>query len=218
MSKMPRVIPNNVPAGGFHFPEAGELLTGSSVDDLARQVASKRRLRSALPGDPRAEVEDYICRHNPGDCFGNRVGQIGSPRDGYEREVVTQWAASFTGLPALVDAPTAQARAETGCIGCPHNKPYGCCQNKQPRGPLGDRLSALRQGRDVTRYASELYSCSQLSHDNHLAVWLSAEEVLNHLPMKFEAFPSLPARCWVPGALVAISADDIPNPLTPNYP
>lgn len=203
-----------VPPDGWHFPVGPggtkPILTGNDFEDLTKRVLEYRIGNSQRPGNPEAEITEYICTNWPHFCGGGALAAeqpIDMPKPSKKRipvqkdvapknpmsflERVTSWITirwRHAGNFHLVDANVAERRAGI-CARCPMNQEWrnGCppCVEKNDR-----ELLMLRQNR-YTRQHKHLLGCRAAGHDNQTAVWLP-EILLRH-----RKHYQLPSFCWL---------------------
>lgn len=187
-----------VPPGGYHFVDRSTgrevRIEGTSYDDVANQVLRFRLENGKDPGNPAAELIEYVCGTWPHFCSDDspKPPKITVPRTRHLSSRVAAWLAGFYAFAqadAGVSSSESQRRAEI-CAQCPQNREYregGC-------GSCIESVNRLffvwRRDRAVP-YESRLGACLVTNQLNAAAVLAK-----NLPPLSQEQLDRLPANCW----------------------
>lgn len=199
MARIPRssVIPPN----GFHFIDHStgveKRIEGSSYEDVADRVLKFRLANGKEPGNPAAELIDYVCGTWPHFCSDDspRGPKTVTSRARHLSTRVAGWLATFYSLAradAGVGGGESQRRAGI-CAQCPQNREYrdgGC-------GSCLESISRLffvwRRDRPIPHEA-KLGACGITSQLNAAAVMAKTLP-----PLTAEQIELLPGNCWRKG-------------------
>jgi hypothetical protein len=176
----------------WRIPTTGSAGTG---DKLVQAVAAFRAAQGIAPGDPVADVANYIKKVSPlNDKWKGR--QIGQPRVRQVSPIIhdlRQWVdTTACRKPRFVSGVEANERALV-CLACPQNIRWevtGCesCNTEVERRSYLLRQSKEAQGEDALK-ACRLHKC-------HLPAAVHIDR--DHLPQRH---PEAPEACWMRGAL-----------------
>lgn len=188
-----------VPPGGHHFIEkhgdTERRIEGGSYDEVAERLL-RYRVTNGLPlGQPKVEVEQYVCSNWPHFCSDR--APVDSPVSSAPGFVagVTMWLQQLNRRQAsvpegLVSEAEANRRAEI-CRGCPMQKSWhegcGLCI------ATVERQSLLFRADKKVSNAKDIQGCSVLFQENHAAAW-AHKDALPEVPA--EQLAQLPSHCW----------------------
>ena len=184
------------PPDGPHFPVApGVVLRAHTFDMLYPMIHDYRITHGIDPGDPRKDVDNYVCAKWPNACL-QEAGD--GPTENDQKKLmsarVATWAAMrMRDMPAggyaLVGDDVARDRA-AACIKCPYNVGWktGCSPCNAGTESL---LSVLRRLRRVS-IDSSLLGCQVCGHDTDTAVFMPNS---TETPTEDQR-PRLPPGCW----------------------
>jgi hypothetical protein len=183
-----------IPPFGPHFPVApGVELKAASFDQLYAMIAKWRMENGQVPGDPRADVDKYVCGRWPRACILEKEGPPESERGKSIGSRVNNWVAITIrnqppgGYP-LVLQTEADDRAQI-CSDCPMNRGWvGCSNCAAGTRALSARIRRLRN----TPLDNQLLGCLVFGHDNQSAVHLAQ----NIPPLTEGTTDLIPPGCW----------------------
>lgn len=177
-------------ATGYTFIDStGTRLEGGNLPDLIQRVGAWRKLNGLHPGNPEAEVHEFLCKRNPGLCRGGVAAATAVP-DNSRRlaERVLAWlgriGSAFT-RPERVPDGVIEARV-AACRQCRYNKEYTAACAGCSAGSLAVR-GVWTSGTAGTLTAGA-FGCAQYGFDAAVAAQLSFER----LPPDRHA----PDGCW----------------------
>ncbi len=185
-----------IPPGGYHFVAEGLRIEGSSYQDVAEKLLRYRLENSLPPGNPMAEVLNYICDTWPHFCSDTSpVTPVNTKPATSLTSRVTSWMAALyrtlrgTNIAdSYVDQAEADRRALV-CINCPFHTEWrrGCSSCIEGTKRVGYTFRGGRQAANE----SKLMSCSIIGHEAQTAVWVKTPP-----PLTAEEQASLPSHCW----------------------
>lgn len=190
---MPRWNENLWPPNGYEFPDAEKILhKGTSLTDLISKLATYRARRGLPPGNPVAEVNDYLCRLYPSRCL-KGVAESKQPVEATGTSLPSRVAEWLRGTWLRIAGKGVEfvpeeevKRRAVICLACPFHAgfPQECAACSE----TVNRISfQLRAGRD--KHTSHLKVCAQFGSDLRVDV-LTVQE-----PQ-----PKAPSNCWKRGA------------------
>jgi len=185
-----------IPPGGYHFVAEGLRIEGNSYQDVAEKLLRYRLENSLPPGNPMAEVLNYICDTWPHFCSDTSpVTPVNTKPATSLTSRVTSWMAALyrtlrgTNIAdSYVDQAEADRRALV-CINCPFHTEWrrGCSSCIEGTKRVGYTFRGGRQAANE----SKLMSCSIIGHEAQTAVWVKTPP-----PLTAEEQASLPSHCW----------------------
>lgn len=185
-----------IPPGGYHFEADGLRIDGSSYQDVAEKLLRYRLENSLPPGNPMAEVLNYICDTWPHFCSDSSPATPvhAKPAPSLTARVTAWMAALYRTLRgtnianSYVTQAEADKRAAT-CLNCPFHVEWrrGCSSCIENTQRVGHTFRAGRQ----SAHESNLMSCSIIGHEAKTAVWVKTPP-----PLTAEEQASLPDHCW----------------------
>ena len=185
-----------IPPGGYHFVAEGLRIEGNSYQDVAEKLLRYRLENSLPPGNPMAEVLNYICDTWPHFCSDTSPVTPGNtkPATSLTSRVTSWMAALYRTLRGtnIADSYVDQAEADRRalvCINCPFHTEWrrGCSSCIEGTKRVGYTFRGGRQAANE----SKLMSCSIIGHEAQTAVWVKTPP-----PLTAEEQASLPSHCW----------------------
>lgn len=182
---------NLYPPDGYLFTDAeGIQHRGANLDGLISALAAYRIRRGIAVGNPAAEVNEYLCRNNPGKCLEydppseesmekTKSNQITSSVSVWLRSV---WVRISNRTQKFVSNDEVKRRADI-CRACSvfHKSVAGDCSSCQES--LNQLSFQLRAGHD--QHSATLKSCTYFGTDLRLDATLDQPAV-----------PDAPENCW----------------------
>lgn len=185
---------NTTPPGGWRFLEMRSKMwhRSHSFQGLVQKVIQHREVNGYPPGNPEAEVEEFICDIEPGSCT---KGLSKPPA----RAIKIQDVLRFTKTMAqhvwqggeLVSQEEANRRAEI-CASCVYNVPTdGCegCHNPGISKAIKDML-----GVKTTEHTDSLQTCWWCGCFNKVQIWFHINVLRKALEPEIQK--DLPNHCW----------------------
>jgi hypothetical protein len=188
-----------VPPGGFHFIETFEgrekRIDGDSFENVARNLLLFRLANQRPPGNPSADVSNFVCTRWPHYCTDTAPREV-APTNSMQTPGglagrIAAWMSDLLKLQndtADISSAVAESRAEI-CAKCPVNVSYvsgcgACMDNIQ-------RLSfVFRAGRTLPADPM-LQGCAATGQHNPSAVWAK------NLPqISPDDAAKMPSNCW----------------------
>jgi hypothetical protein len=188
-----------VPPGGWRYreTETGFEFKAATLGSLVDLVAAHRASNKLQPGNPRAEIQAYVCAQLPvgsEDCVGeleagDEVADIALKTeftmDDVKRFLVA--AKEALGRKGLVKQEEADRRAGI-CASCPLNQSVGGCWTCRGLAEWIFRLIGTR----VTAHASRLRQCGSCGCNIKAKVWLPLD-----VARKVSEGYKFPSWCWI---------------------
>lgn len=188
-----------VPPGGFHFiektPSGDKRIDGDSFENVARNLLMYRLANMRPPGNPVADVANFVCGQWPHFCTDPNPKEV-TPTNaaavpGGLGGRVAAWMADLLRLEnstADVTPEQALARAEV-CSKCPANASYqngcgACMDNIQ-------RLSFVFRAGRTTPADNLLQGCAATGQHNPSGIWAK-----NLPPVSPDDAARMPSSCW----------------------
>lgn len=188
------VNPGRQPPNGPHFQVAPGVELRAPTFEALYLLIVEYRARHALPaGDPRQDVDDYICGRWPHFCHADRK-EAPPPTAPKLSTRVAEWAAKLMrDMPAggyeLVDTREAARRAEI-CRNCPFQEAWR--QRCTPCNASTDALlSTVRRMKRATPFVD--LGCKLCGNDISTSAWLDEQTMKPSDDMRAK----LPANCWI---------------------
>ena len=188
-----------VPPGGWRYrqTETGLELKAATLGLLVDLVSSHRAANKLPAGNPRAEIQVYVCAQLPvgsEDCVGELEGSdhdndIALKRD-FTMDDVKRFlvaAKEALGRKGLVGQEEADRRAGI-CAACPMNQTVGGCWTCRGLAEWIFRLIGTR----VTAHASRLKQCGSCGCNIKAKVWLPLD-----VARKVSEGYQFPSWCWI---------------------
>lgn len=184
----PGSYPTDTYGWRFEEPLAGEIV-GANFEDLVAKVSEFRASNKLPPGDPYAEVTEYLCTRNPSLCKRQRrptAGPGNPPAASGDRfgDRVSEWASRFIAqrTPTRIPPEELHRRADA-CRACPLNVDFagsctGCLRT------LRRAIKAFVSGYP-RRVVDGLKACRHYECENALAVGAD-----------IGVDPGAPEGCW----------------------
>jgi hypothetical protein len=189
--------PSVMPPGGWRYiqPETGFEFSASTLRVVVQKVTEHRKANGLPVGDPRSEIEDFVCAQLPAgsdNCThvldGDYALKTHFTMDDVKRFI--QAAVNALGSRGLADQETAEARAKT-CAACPLNTSVsGCWRCKG----LADWLFKLIGAR-TTAHDSRLNQCGVCGCSLKAKIWLP-QDVAQDVSKGYK----FPSWCWLNGS------------------
>lgn len=183
------------PPGGPHYDVApGVRLTAATFEDLYTRIGEYRARHGVEAGDPRADVDNYVCGRWPHFCQPEKTEKAGTPYMKISTRV-GEWASKLIQkMPAggfeLVDTREAARRAEI-CRNCPFQESWRV--HCTPCNASTDALLSTVRRMKKTGIDKSLQGCGICGIDNPTSVWLG-EDVLRPTD---DLRAKLPQNCWI---------------------
>ena len=172
-----------IPPGGFHIEVEGLRIDGSSYQDVAEKLLRYRLQNSLPPGNPMAEVLDYVCGRWPHFCSDTAPVSPSQqkPAPSLSARVTAWMAALYRNLRGTsaeqnyVNQSEADRRASI-CLSCPFHVEWrrGCSSCIDGTQRIG---YTFRGGRQAANEA-KLMSCALIGHEAKTAVWVKSSPPL----------------------------------------
>lgn len=143
MTRVPN--PQVRPTCGYVFTDAkGVSFTAADEDGLVAVVARYRAVSGEPPGEPRKEIQEYLCRRSPATCIG-RVAPSVPVNEKQLLAHVTHFVSRLALKPETFQpvSDSEAARRAQICAGCSANVSWvAICQNCTVAvGPLVEKIS-----------------------------------------------------------------------------
>jgi len=186
--------PSVSPPGGWRYvqPETDFEFTASTLRVLVQKVTAHREANGIAIGDPRADIEDFVCAQLPvgsEDCTHVLEGDY-ALKTRFTMEDVKRFlqaAASALGSEGLVAQEEAERRASI-CAACPLNTSVSGCWRCKGLAEWLFRLIGAR----TTAHASRLSQCGVCGCALKAKIWLPQS-----VARKVSEGYTFPSWCWL---------------------
>jgi len=186
--------PSVMPPGGWRYVqmETDFEFSASTLRGLVQKVTAHRAANGLPAGDPRAEIEDFVCAQLPlgsEDCTHVIEGDYALKTHFTMEDVkrFLQAAVSALGSEGLVDSEIAERRASV-CAACPLNTSVSGCWRCKGLAEWLFRLIGAR----TTAHASRLNQCGVCGCAIKAKIWLPQS-----VARKVSDGYTFPSWCWL---------------------